>query len=528
MTLDLGDADNERTVGVGPTLGQLPEIVLHGVGCCVADVFPCQSPTAVDGKVEVYDLFVGTVYFDYMADGGKTEAFASVLGRVDGRLHQLHEGGRRLAESAVQNDKFDGAADGQLTLGSRKIHRIEPVLYFFRYAGKGFKPCIRTFRREKTRRCNVRVPCPIYLDSTHTGDGVDLFDVVLPISTESLRMETAEVALPEYFGSFFVFARNEQSGDCTGLKALDVFDGNTGVAVVVASLARCFAGDLVYTGGDTLGDGIVQRPNGESSPQWNFYLGGGGGQLQNCSRCSLRGKPPLCSSPDEVFPAGRVCKAVVEGFFHRDVQVDQFHGSGGVGVPDEGAFPGVQISGNAGHLALQNGFIGLFRHSDSHLRFGFDVTIDGVNGKCSGDGLLVLFKRKVVHCRDAVILQERFPDAAFDFRDTEVRVLSDEGVKLYAVVPAVDEPCIPFGAEDKIDGLSNSFFAVYHTGTIQTKGLPGTCSYSDSTPKVDIRFGGHSHSPFSSGMGLMRSRTTYRLPFWIRARTTTSPSSRAL
>mgnify|MGYP002989524495 CR=1 FL=1 len=38
----------------------------------------------------------------------------------------------------------------------------------------------------------------------------------------------------------------------------------------------------------------------------------------------------------------------------------------------------------------------------------------------------------------------------------------------------------------------------------------------------------HSHSPFSSGMGLMRSRTTYRLPFWIRARTTTSPSSRAL
>lgn len=40
MTLDLGDADNERTIGVGPTLGQLPEIVLHGVGCCVADVFP--------------------------------------------------------------------------------------------------------------------------------------------------------------------------------------------------------------------------------------------------------------------------------------------------------------------------------------------------------------------------------------------------------------------------------------------------------------------------------------------------------
>ena len=54
----------------------------------------------------------------------------------------------------------------------------------------------------------------------------------------------------------------------------------------------------------------------------------------------------------------------------------------------------------------------------------------------------MLFKRKVVHCRDAVILQERFPDAAFDFRDTEVRVLSDEGVKLYAVVQAVDEPWI--------------------------------------------------------------------------------------
>jgi len=90
-----------------------------------------------------------------MADGGKAETFAGILGGVDGRLHQLHEGGRRLAESAVQNDKFDGAADGQLALGSRKIHRIEPVLYFFRYAGKGFKPCIRTFRREKTRRCNV-------------------------------------------------------------------------------------------------------------------------------------------------------------------------------------------------------------------------------------------------------------------------------------------------------------------------------------------------------------------------------------
>nr|DAL33387.1 MAG TPA_asm: hypothetical protein [Caudoviricetes sp.] len=360
MAFNLRNANDQGTVCVRPALRKLLKIVCYCAGCRGLNILPFQIPAAVDCERDVHGFVLGTINLYNMPDRCKSQTFTGVPHGVDGRLHQLYKSGGRLAQGTVEDHELDRAAYCQLALRSSAIHSIQPVFYASRCIREGFQPFVSTFRRNKTRRRYVSIPCAVHSDSAHAGNRIDLFEIVLLVATVSLRVQAAEITLPKNLGILFVLTGDEQCGDGTGLKAGDIFDGNTGVAVIVACFAGCLACDLIHTGRNMPGYAVIQRSNGKTSTQRKSGFGRGDGQFQHGGRRSLRGKPTLSSSPQKIFPTGCVSEPVVERFFDCDVQIDDLHSTGCIGIPEKRTFPGVQIAGNAGHFPFEDSFISLF------------------------------------------------------------------------------------------------------------------------------------------------------------------------
>ena len=145
----------------------------------------------------------------------------------------------------------------------------------------------------------------------------------------------------------------------------------------------------------------------------------------------------------------------------------------------------------------------------------------------------VQLKLKIFNGGDSIILKKCFPDPAFNFRDTIFRVFSDQVMKFHPIIPRMNQPKIPFCIQDQENRLFYGPDLVNRPGDCQGvmvhfEGSAGQGGKNKILPQIVPGVRDHNHSPFSSGMGLIRSITTNRFPPCIRPKSTQSPLIKAL
>ena len=299
---------------------------------------------------------------DHMHFHQADSIFTGVLKGVNCGLHLIHKGFRRLLEGTVDDHQLHGSAHGQLAIGSRRIHGIQPRLDFLGHTGKAADPSVGSRGRDQLGRVQIAVPNPIYLHTAHAGNGVHLFQIIRTVAAEGLGVQAIHVTLSENIGIFFILTGDHHGGNGTGFKPVHILNGNHRSGVVITGFTSGFTGDFIFTTSTVSRNIIVQFSNGKAGVHGKVQGGWCNAQLQHGGACRLRFQPPFCRPQNEIRAGCGVCKGFIQHRIKGNIKVLQFHGGGGVTAPNQRTFTGVQIAIDGKRLLKHPGkdcFIGL-------------------------------------------------------------------------------------------------------------------------------------------------------------------------
>ena len=237
----LTDTNHKGFILVCPTLGQFQEVTVDCFRDIGGNIIPTPFPLIVQIEGKVDGIFTHAFNPHHMADGGNAHTFTGVLKGVNCGLHLIHKGFRRLLEGTIDDHQLHGSAHGQLAIGSRRIHGIQPRLDFLGHTGKAADPSVGSRGRDQLGRVQIAVPNPIYLHTAHAGNGVHLFQIIRTVAAEGLSVQAIHVTLSENLGIFFILTGDHHGGNGTGFKAVHILNGNHRSGVVITGFTSGIA-----------------------------------------------------------------------------------------------------------------------------------------------------------------------------------------------------------------------------------------------------------------------------------------------
>ena len=343
-------------------MGQFQEVTVDCFRDIGGNIIPTPFPLIVQIEGKVDGIFTHAFNPHHMANGGNAHTFTGVLKGVNCGLHLIHKGFRRLLEGTVDDHQLHGSAHGQLAIGSRRIHGIQPRLDFLGHTGKAADPSVGSRGRDQLGRVQIAVPNPIYLHTAHAGNGVHLFQIIRTVAAEGLGVQAIHVTLSENLGIFFILTGDHHGGNGTGFKPVHILNGNHRSGVVITGFTSGFTGDFILTTSTVSRNIIVQFSNGKAGVHGKVQGGWCNAQLQHGGACRLRFQPPFCRPQNEIRAGCGVCKGFIQHRIKGNIKVLQFHGGGGITAPNQRTFTGVQIAIDRKRLLKHPGkdcFIGL-------------------------------------------------------------------------------------------------------------------------------------------------------------------------